>query len=80
MLDDCNPNLDLSFLIKENGKLLSRLSRLEEKFSVCKNYIRRLPFRVRDGEYVNIVFPSKYNIDEIFDIIDELRSFVYEDC
>lgn len=80
MLDNCNPNLDLSFLIKENGKLLSRLTLLEEKLSVCKNYIRRLPFRVRDGEYINIVFPSNYNIDEIFNIIDELRSFIDEEC
>lgn len=77
MLNDID--LDISFLVRENSKLLKRVSFLEDKLKRCNDLINFLPFRFKNGEYVDIVFKRNISIDEMFDIIEKLRNVFYED-
>lgn len=77
MLDDYLYLSLFSLLLRKNSSLLSRLNNINKKVSRMENLISKLPFRYYDGTHTHIVFKGKFDIDEMFDIIDKLNDISF---
>lgn len=77
MLDDYLYLSLFSLLLRKNSSLLSRLNNIDKKVSRMESLVSKLPFRYRDGTNTHIVFKGKFDIDEMFNIIDELNGICF---